>query len=945
MLGRTLGHYQIVEEIGSGGMGVVYRARDERLARDVAVKVILPGALVTDAAKRRFHKEALALSKLNHPNIATIHDFDSQDGMDFVVMELLEGITLSQTLRDRKLVEAEAVRIGRQIASALEEAHEHGIVHRDLKPGNIMLGNKGQAKLLDFGLATGMTTSEEAEATISVTSPGLVAGTVPYMSPEQVRGETVDARSDIWAAGAVLYEMATGERAFPEKNGPSLIGAILHRAPQSPRELNPDISPGLESIIVRALEKQPAQRFQSAGEMQVALEQVQLATQSLSGLRRANPPPRSRRWLLVPVAIAVLLSAAFLARRYWMPADTAAPFTAHLLVLVGDLENRTGESVFDHTLQEFLKTGIEQSRTVSVFPASRLRDALGRMQRPPTTVISEAIGREVCQREGLHAVIVGSISKLGTNYVLLARAVSPEGVSLASEQRTAHDAGDVPAQLDGIVQGLRTGLGESLSSVEATSVPLQQVTSASLDAVRYFTLGKQRLDAGDPAEAVSWFEKAIGLDGSFAMARGYLGIAYQNLNRLDRAEEELHAATQLADRINETERLKILGDYNVLIGNYEAGCNAFAALSRLKPEDPAPFHGLGICHVRRMQYDEALAANEKALALLAAIPTRHNSARTYLVKGDLDRARERAESVLRDSPANINARRIVGRVYQLRGETSEAARVFEEMIAAGGVGLVSGRVALADLYLATGRFRAARPILDAQVAAAEARGDAVAAARARIMIAEWLAESGQREQAAQLLSKIDQSPRDPALIMRLGRAYARVGRPAEAQKILIVMQAVTTAKPNPHLRSLQGIMAAALATASGRKSDAVQHAEAARALEPSVLAVDELARAYDDAGKVTEAVKSYEEVLARAAERADLDDDPSFRRVVDIHYRLGVLLQDASRPADARSHLETFLKFWSNADATLAIKRDATARVRRLAQARRTAAGSPTPAA
>lgn len=926
MLGRTLSHYLIVDEIGSGGMGVVYRARDERLSRDVALKVILPGALVTDVARKRFRKEALALSRLNHPNIATIHDFDSQDGVDFVVMEFLDGVPLNLTLKDRRLVEPEVIRIGKQIVAALDEAHEHGIVHRDLKPGNIMLSAKGQVKLLDFGLATGMADADSTEATISVTGPGLAVGTVPYMSPEQVRGETVDARSDIWAAGAVLYEMATGQRPFTEKNQVALVGAILHRSPARPCELNPDISAGLEAIIMRALEKEPAQRFQSAGELLAALEQAQLSSQPLSQSRRIESPPR-RRWVAPAVAAAALIALAL--GGWWLWASRPAPVSpaSHVVVLVGELENRTGEPVFDHTLQEFLKTGLEQSRTVSVFPTSRLRDSLQRMQRPPATVINESIGREVCQREGLHAVIVGSISKLGSNYVLLAQAVNPSGDTLASEQRTASSQGDVATQMDAVVQGLRTGLGESSAAIKATSAPLEKVTSSSLDAVRYFTLGRQRLDAADPVEAVSWFEKAIALDPSFAMARGYLGIANQNLGRLDRAEQELGAAAKIADRVTELERLKILGDYNLLIGNYEAGCNAFQALSRLKAEDPSPFHGLGLCYARRMQWDEALAANEKAIALLPAVPTRHNSARAYLARGDLDRARERAESVIRDAPGYINAKRIIGRVYELRGEVAEAARLFEEMIAAGGAGLVSGRVALADLYQAGGRFKDAMTVLEAQAAAAEARGDTNGASRARIGMAEQLASERKVAQAARLLAAVPQRDSEPALMMRLGRAYARMSMVDEARQVLAAVGKITAAKPNPHLRSLEAILSAAIARAEGRHPDAIADAEAAVGFERSALAVDELAQARDQAGRTAEAIESYTEVIRRASERADLDDDPSFRRVVEIHYRLGVLLA-SSKPDEARSHLETFLKHWRDADPNQESKADALKRLR-----------------
>ncbi len=262
MIGRTLSHYRIVEKIGAGGMGEVYRARDQHLGRDVAIKVLPPGTLGDEHARKRFRKEAQALSKLNHPHIATVFDFDTQDGVDFLVMELVEGVTLSDKLAAGALSEKEITRLGGQVAEALEEAHERGVVHRDLKPGNVMVTPKGQVKVLDFGLAK-LVRPEVASATApteSFTETQGVAGTLPYMAPEQLRGEQVDARTDIWALGAVLYEMATGQRPFREELAPRLTEAILHQAPKAPSEVKRRISLGLESIILKALDKDPGRR-------------------------------------------------------------------------------------------------------------------------------------------------------------------------------------------------------------------------------------------------------------------------------------------------------------------------------------------------------------------------------------------------------------------------------------------------------------------------------------------------------------------------------------------------------------------------------------------------------------------------------------------------------------------------------------------------------------
>src|SRR6202795_1132949 len=273
MIGQTVGHYLVTEQIGAGGMGVVYRARDQRLNRDVALKVLPPGKLGDDAPRKRFRKEALALAKLNHPNIGTVYDFDTQNDIGFLVMEFIPGETLGQRIAKGSLPEKEWIAIGLQIAAALEAAHEHGIVHEDLKPGNIMVTPRGQAKDVDFGLARLLDRDAAGEVTATLTQTD-GAGTLPYMAPEQLRGDPVDSRSDIFSAGVVLYEMSAGQRPFQEKQAPRLIQQILNEAPRPLQEWNPRSSPQLESIILKALDKQPDLRYQSARELRVDLERL-----------------------------------------------------------------------------------------------------------------------------------------------------------------------------------------------------------------------------------------------------------------------------------------------------------------------------------------------------------------------------------------------------------------------------------------------------------------------------------------------------------------------------------------------------------------------------------------------------------------------------------------------------------------------------------------------
>src|SRR5208282_1105844 len=273
-VGQVLGHYRIVEQIGAGGMGVVYRAHDEQLDRDVALKVLPAGTLADDAARKQFRKEALALAKLSHPNIATVFEFSSQGGVDFLAMELIPGKPLSERLHGGAMPQPEIVRLATQLAEGLAAAHDQGIIHRDLKPANLFVTPDGRLKILDFGLAKhAPIASDAADVTRSMTEQtGTVSGTVPYMSPEQLRGLPVDPRSDIYAAGAVLHEMATGRRAFPQTQGAELMGAILYESPAPARSASKHVSPGLENIILKALAKDPSQRYQSARELRVALE-------------------------------------------------------------------------------------------------------------------------------------------------------------------------------------------------------------------------------------------------------------------------------------------------------------------------------------------------------------------------------------------------------------------------------------------------------------------------------------------------------------------------------------------------------------------------------------------------------------------------------------------------------------------------------------------------
>ncbi len=943
LIGRTVSHYEVTALIGQGGMGVVYRARDLRLERDVALKVLRAGALGDEAARKRFRAEALSLSRLNHPNIATIHDFDSEDGIDFVVMECIAGEPLSERVRVTSLPEKQTIAVGIQIAAALEAAHEKGVVHRDLKPQNILLAAQGQVKVVDFGLAKVLLPGSDAEATLTVTDTDSQSGTLPYMPPEQLRGDTADARSDIWSAGAVLYEVCTAQRPFPENRSALLIDAILNKQPAPPRTVNPRISAGLEQIILKALDKEPSRRYQSAREMRVDLERLAEGRQTI--ISPAPAPALGRRSVALWAAAAVLIIAGvWFGIRWWQAGHK--PQTQQT-VLVGEFVNRTNNAIFDLTLEELLKTGIEESRVINVFPESRVPDVLHRMEKPPAAPIDEAVGREICAREGLRAVVLGSISPLGNSYLILVRAVDLAGRDLVRRQQTIPDAGQASSAIGALAQEIRKALGESATSVREASAPLAQVTSGSLEAIRNYTLGYQRIFAGDPEGSIVFFRRALELDGSFAMAKEGIGIAYTNLNDTSQAEEYLREAADGANRVTEVEKQKILGNYNMIAGNFDQACANFQILTQLQPLDPSGFISLGWCEGLRFHFADGIANTEKAAALLPSARTKINLSMLHFLNGDASKAVDLCDDVLREQPKSLQARQVKGTAQLLLGKLSEARATFETMVQEGGNSEVTGLSELADLALATGHFREARTILEAYRFAAQKQGNSAEESKADLLMAE-LPPRGQLPPASPLRS-IPWMEKHPEFILLLGRMYAARHESKEAEGMGKLMEAFIQKRNTAAAHATVFLLQAEVAIAGGKPMEAVDAARKAIDYENSPLAVETLARAYEAAGQYQESAAEYEKVLARASLRSAspaplIYDSPAFHKVVEVHYRLGVVYQKLGKSDNSKKELEKFLSYWTDPDPDLETYRDAVARLRTLGARAAPSRGMPTPA-
>jgi tetratricopeptide (TPR) repeat protein len=950
MIGRAIGQFRIRERLGAGGMGEVFLADDVSLRRRVALKFVSGPDAADAAAQRRLQHEAHAAAALDHPFICKVYETGEAEGRRYIAMEYVDGETLKARLARGRLAVPEATAIATELAEALDFAHARGIVHRDLKPSNIALSADGHIKVMDFGIARRFHAGDDGDthSTITAAEAGRLSGTLAYMSPEQVRGQQVDGRSDIFAYGIVLDEMLTGRHPFKRESAFATAEAILHETPPAPSTLAPDVPPALDAIVAACLERDRERRPASFTEVRTALKEPDRSTltRPVATGRRAG----AARWAAVALLFGALAVAAVWMRPSWLGfSGTALAFAERDWILVADFENLTSDPVFDQALAAAVEVGIAQSQYVNVFPRERLRAAMQRMQRPVDAgiTLTDTLASEVAVREGVRAVLAGSIAQVGRSYALTARVLDPR--TSAVVVRDAVQAGDrdavLPA-LDQLIGRIRRRLGESINALSQQAMALPLATTASLDALKLYADSLAAVGDDDQV-AVELLRQAVAVDPDFAMANAQLG--YRLFLRTDRearleADRLIERALAMSGRLTTRERLWIQAASDDARGSRDRAVTGYQAYLAQYPDDSRAWFRLGWTYMAGLgQLDAAADAFRRAAAIDPNNASVHaNLASCYGGSRKFDLAIEtyhRAFELQPDLRVGHFLNLEYGRALVQIGRIAEARAAFQAMSDhVDPVRQGRGFRSLAFLDMRLGRYRDAIAALGRAVAINSANQFTVSEFRDRLLLVNALIDTGALAEAKREMAATDRLiarlALGPEWLIYAVEAHVALGSLPAAERLIAAMERglgliAADSSTNRNLAADRGYLDAArgaIALGRGDVPAAIDRYTAASAVLRSGQMDEPLGRALRAAGRLEDAAARFEAVIAawEFGNEAQGRDAPA-------HVALGAVYEQLGRPARAREVYEQLLARWKEGDDTLVTLKTARARLRALA--------------
>ncbi len=890
------GRYDIVRLLGQGGMGAVYQAYDRELERQVALKLIRSELAANPEILKRFKQELILARQITHKNVIRIFDLGQADGFKFITMDYIEGEDLQSVLRRKKKLDpAEASNIIAQICRALEAAHAEGVIHRDLKPQNIMLDKAGRAYVMDFGIA-------RSTLTPGLTQTGALIGTPDYMSPEQAKGQALDARSDIFSVGIIFFEMLAGENPFPAD---TTMGKLWKRTSEPARslgDLDKTIPPPLCVIVRRCLEIDPEKRFASATEL---LQDIETWQGPQAGTRVLVPGraglPSYLKWAGAGAAV-VLIAAGLFLRSKIVPNSPASH--APVTLLIADFDNTTGDAVFEGTLEPMLSIALEGAPFISSFNRGQAKKVAERLQ-PGATHMDAALSQLVAVREGVNVVVSGSITQEGKGYKVYVTTLDPTtGKSILKEERDASNKQDVLAAAGKLAEGIRKELGDTTPE-SAQQSAAETFTASSLEAAHAYAVGQDFQQAGKWAEAIKAYGQAIVLDPN--LGRAYAGTAamYHNLGKRQDAERYYGLALSHIDRMTDREKYRTRGGYYLFMRNQPKAIEELSALVGQYPADNVGYGNLALAHFYGRNMNKAFEEQKRALEITPhSVLQRSNFAMYALYAGDFDTAAKEAQAILSENPKFEQALRTLAMAELGRGHDQEARQNYLKLQGVSSNGSSIAATGLADLASYEGRLSDAAGILEKAIVADLAAKDAESASDRTAALASTQITLGKTQEAVSSAAKASANSKDLGVLYRAAQVYLAAGQEAKALQLVAPLSHRLESEPQIYAKLIAG----EAQLKKGNVRDALNAFQEAQKLADSWLGHFDMGRAYLDAGAFTEASTEFDVCLKRRGEATSifLDDVPSYHVLPSVYYYQGRAREGLNSPGAAESY-KTFL--------------------------------------